>query len=165
MSTIIRPMIGPDEGQTLMGGFAIFKLGSAETGGAFALVEHRLGPRQLGAPVHTHQHEDEASYVLEGEVVVLLGDKLFQVGAGNLVLKPRGIPHTFWNPGATPARLLELIYPGGFERYFEELAALVAAGEPPGGEAFVDLARRYGLEMDFSSIPMLLEKYGLHLGG
>lgn len=52
----------------------------------------------------------------------------FVEAARRAVLKPRGIPHAFWNAGEEEVRLLEIISPGGFERYFAEIAPLLAAG-------------------------------------
>ena len=101
------------------------------TGGRFALIEHEIPPRALAAPTHVHEHEDEYSFVLEGRVGVQIGDEEAVAGPGELVVKPRGIPHAFWNAGDEPARLLELISPAGFERYFEEMAPHLAGGGPP----------------------------------
>ena len=89
-----------------------------------------------------------------------IGDRELRAGPGTLVFKPRGIPHAFWNPGDAPARMLELISPAGFERYFEEAADLYASG-PRDAELAAELRRRYRLEMDLSSIPRLLEVHGL----
>ena len=63
-----------------------------QTDGRFGLVEHEIAPRALGAPMHVHEHEDEYSFVLEGEVGVQVGDEVHVAGPGELVVKPRGIP-------------------------------------------------------------------------
>ncbi|HEX5451755.1 MAG TPA: cupin domain-containing protein, partial [Candidatus Limnocylindrales bacterium] len=124
------------------------------------LVEHPLPPRSLGSPVHTHRREDEYSYVLEGRVGLQLGDEILAAGPGDLVLKPRGVPHAFWNATDEPARLLELISPAGFENYFRELAPLLAAGERD--EAAIGrVLRRYDLVIDFSTAPILAARHGL----
>ena len=81
------------------------------TGGRFALIEHEIPPRALAAPVHVHEREDEYSFVLEGRVGVQIGEEDLVAGPGELVVKPRGIPHAFWNAGDETARLLELISP------------------------------------------------------
>jgi quercetin dioxygenase-like cupin family protein len=96
-------------------------IGGAETGETFALVEHPIEPRILAAPMHTHRHEDEYTYVLEGEV----GDEVRIARPGDLVFKPRNVPHAFWNAGDVMARVLEIISPAGFERYFAEIAPLL----------------------------------------
>ena len=73
----------------------------------------------LAAPVHRHAREDEYSYVLEGQVGALLGDEVVVGGPGDLIFKPRGQWHTFWNAGDEPARILEIISPAGFEGFFD----------------------------------------------
>ena len=137
-----------------------FMVSGAQTDGRFALVEHPIRPKALAAPLHTHVDEDEISYVLEGEVGMQIGDRELRAGPGALVFKPRGVPHAFWNPGDAPARMLELISPAGFERYFEEAADLYASG-PRDADLAAELRRRYRLEMDLSSIPRLLRVHGL----
>ena len=133
------------------------------TGGAFSLVEHPLPPRALGAPLHTHHNEDEYSFVLQGRVGVQLGDDTLEAGPGDLLCKPRGVPHAFWNAGDEPARLLELISPAGFEHYFRELAPLLAT--PERDQAAIDqVVARYQLDIDFTTIPTLAEQHHLRLG-
>jgi mannose-6-phosphate isomerase-like protein (cupin superfamily) len=127
-------------------------------GAEFSLVEHTLPPRGLGAPVHTHANEDEYSYVIEGRLGAQLGDEIVEAGPGELVRKPRGQAHTFWNAGDEPLRFLEVIAPGGFAGYFRELAPVLAAGDH---DAVQEIATRYELEIDFATIPMLAERHGL----
>jgi mannose-6-phosphate isomerase-like protein (cupin superfamily) len=137
-----------------------FLVESETTGGGFALVEHTLPPRALGAPLHRHAKEDEYSYVLEGRLGAQLGDATVEAGPGELVRKPRGQEHTFWNAGDEPLRFLEIISPGGFEGYFRELAPLLAAGDRTRVQ---EVAARYELEIDFSTIPTLAERHGLEV--
>jgi hypothetical protein len=113
--------------------------------------------------VHTHTREDEWSLVLSGELGVQLGEETSLARVGDLVLKPRGIPHAFWNPGDEPARLLEVITPGGFEDYFAALGGLFAGGGPPDLELLAGLAARFGLDVDAASVPRLAETHGLAL--
>jgi quercetin dioxygenase-like cupin family protein len=140
-----------------------FMIGGEETRGNLGLVEHPIGPRALAAPMHTHEHEDEYTYVLEGEVGVQIGEEILVARPGDLVFKPRGVPHAFWNVADEPARALEIIFPAGFERYFAELASLFPpANEGPLDEEAVGAVReKYGLEMDMSSILVLAERHGL----
>ncbi len=81
------------------------------TAGGFSLVEHPMSGHALAAPLHRHLREDEYSYVLEGRMGALLGDDVLEAGPGDLVSKPRGEWHTFWNAGPEPCRILELIVP------------------------------------------------------
>jgi quercetin dioxygenase-like cupin family protein len=137
-----------------------FMLSGDQTGGRFALVEHPIKPKSLAGPLHTHADEDEISYILEGEVGVQIGDRVLQATPGTLVFKPRGVPHAFWNAGQTPARLLEMISPAGFEGYFEAAAALFASG-PPDPARVAELTTRYRLDLDLDSIPRLIQAYDL----
>ena len=163
--TSVRQVLGPNEGEAVQ----LLKLGvrfmidGETTDGAFSLVEHPLPPRALGSPVHTHRNEDEYSYVLEGRVGVQLGDDVLEAGPGELVFKPRGVAHAFWNAGDEPARLLELISPAGFENYFRELAPLLAAADRDEA-AIGEVVARYDLDIDFGTIPVLAERHGLRLG-
>jgi quercetin dioxygenase-like cupin family protein len=157
-------VLGPADGKygQLAGMGVRFMVGAEEAGGGFSLVEHPMPPRTLGAPLHRHTHEDEYSYVLEGRVGAQLGDEVVFAEPGDLIFKPRGEWHSFWNAGDEPARILEIISPGGFEGYFEELAALPAG--PPDPERIAEIAARYDLELDVESIPRLAQTYGLQVG-
>lgn len=165
METVLGHLLGPDEGfvVNLLALGVRFMIDGDATGGAFSLVEHPLPPRALGAPVHTHRNEDEYSYVLEGRVGVQLGEDVIEAGPGNLVFKPRGVAHAFWNAGDEPARLLEIISPAGFENYFRELAPLLAATDRDEA-AIGEVVSRYDLDIDFDSIPTLAERHNLRLG-
>jgi quercetin dioxygenase-like cupin family protein len=139
-----------------------FMIDGETAGGGFALVEHPIAPRTLAAPLHRHANEDEYSYVLEGRVGVQLGEETLEAGPGELVFKPRGQWHAFWNPGDEPARLLEIISPGGFERYFAEIAPLLPPNrDEPDFAGLAQVRARYGLEMDLESIGPLIERHGL----
>jgi mannose-6-phosphate isomerase-like protein (cupin superfamily) len=158
-------LLGPTEGPAVrIGGFgARFMIDAALTGGGFALVEHPLEARTLAGPMHTHAKEDEYSFILEGEVGMQVGDLVVTAHPGDLVYKPRSVPHAFWNATDRQARLLEIISPAGFERYFEEMAPLLNREGGPDVEALQQLQVKYSLEMDFSSIPALAERYGLKM--
>ena len=150
--------------QAWLGGFGIrFMVPGADTGGGFALVEHPLKPHALAAPLHRHSREDEYSYVLRGRVGALLGEQVAYGGPGDLIYKPRGQWHTFWNAGDGDASLLEIISPAGFEKYFEELVELLGDGRPQ-PDKIAPLAARYGLELDPSTIPALCAEHGLSFG-
>ena len=157
-------VLGPKEGKAgLLGVMGVrFMIGGADSGGGFSLVEHPMPPRCLGAPLHRHSREDEYSYVVEGKVGALLGEDVVYGEVGDLIFKPRGQWHSFWNAGDKPARILEIISPAGFEKYFEEIVdmggSLKAKPEDLGA-----LAARYGLEVNIASIPELAERFGLRL--
>jgi quercetin dioxygenase-like cupin family protein len=159
-------IVGPQDGGFVdLGGLGIrFMVDGEETGGQFAVVEHPLEPRALAAPMHRHKNEDEYSYVLEGRMGAQLGDDVVFANPGDLVFKPRGQWHTFWNAGDEPARLLELISPPGFEHYFREIGELLADG-PPDPEKRAAISAKYELEVDPGSVPELIERHGLRFGG
>ena len=158
-------VIGPADGESVsIGGMGCrFMLGGETTGDRAALVEHPLAPRALAAPLHRHSREDEYSYVLEGRMGAQLGDEVLVAEAGDFVFKPRDQWHTFWNAGDEPARILELISPAGFERYFREVAELIGASGRD-LDALGRLAASYGLELYPESIPGLVERHGLTFG-
>jgi mannose-6-phosphate isomerase-like protein (cupin superfamily) len=153
-------IVGPSDGKAgELGAIGVrFMAWAEETGGGFSLVEHPMPPRALAAPLHRHANEDEYSYVLEGRMGADLGGEVVHAEAGDLVFKPRGQWHAFWNAGDEPCRILEIISPGGFERYFEELVDL---GARPTPEAVSEIAARYGLEFDMASISVLCKRHGL----
>jgi mannose-6-phosphate isomerase-like protein (cupin superfamily) len=157
--------VGPKDGlEGFLGSSGVrFMIDGSEAGERFSLVEHPMSPRALAAPLHLHTREDEYSFVLEGRMGALLGDDVVEAGPGDLVFKPRNQWHTFWNAGDEPCRILEIISPAGFERFFEELSDLGGAlkADP---EKLAELNVRYGLEMQPESVPDLLERFGLRIG-
>jgi quercetin dioxygenase-like cupin family protein len=159
-------ILGPAEGKAgFIGSIgARLMVEGVDSGGGFSLVEHAMSPRALGAPLHRHSREDEYSYVLEGSVGALLGDEVAVGGPGDLIFKPRGQWHTFWNAGDAPARLLEIISPAGFEQYFAELVEL-GGSTRAAPEDLAALAARYGLEVNPQSIPELVARFDLTFPG
>jgi quercetin dioxygenase-like cupin family protein len=159
-------VVGPKDGKLgFLGSIGVrFMIDGTETDQGFSLVEHPMSPRALGAPLHRHRNEDEYTYVLEGKVGALLGDEVLIAEPGDLVFKPRNQWHTFWNAGDEPARILEIIAPAGFEKYFETLSDMMGGSTPPQPEQLGELSARYGLEMDPESIPGLLERFDLVIG-
>lgn len=142
---------------------------SHDTAGLFSVVEHPIPPKTLVAPLHKHTYEDEYSFVISGRMGAMLGDDVVYADAGDFVFKPRDQWHTFWNDGTGTCRVLEIIAPGGFEQYFDELCALQAAANSslnvdeimapgmPGAE----LAAKYGLTFRPESIEKICEEHGL----
>ena len=154
--------LGPDEGKyvDLMSVGVRFMLWTEESGGGVSVVEHPIPPKTLVAPLHKHSREDEYSFVIEGRMGALLGDDVIYAEAGDLAFKPRDQWHTFWNPDDRPCRILEIISPGGFEHFFDELGVLL--GQPDfSPEQLGSLGEKYGLEFQPESVPALCEEYGL----
>ncbi|MBJ7602164.1 MAG: cupin domain-containing protein [Candidatus Dormibacteraeota bacterium] len=107
-------------------------------------MENAIAPGD-GPPLHTHANEDEAWYVLEGELRFRLGAELRGAPAGTFVFVARGTPHCFQNVGQQAARVLVLFTPSGMERFFDRFAS------PPDGanasEAFSRIGREAGMEV------------------
>ena len=139
-------LIRPEDGELVwFGGVgAQFKLFGEQTRGAFSLIVQPVEPRRL-VPPHVHWGEDEFSYVLEGELGARVGDQEVLAGAGCIILKPKGVPHTFWNATSKPAKFIEIISPPGFEKFFAEFSDVFRTAE-------------------FSRLDGLFKKYGARPG-
>jgi len=163
-STSVK-IVSPEDGAMgFLGSIgARFMIDGNETGERLSLVEHPMSPRALAAPLHMHTREDEYSFVLQGRMGALLGDDVVEAGPGDLVFKPRNQWHTFWNAGDEPCRILEIISPAGFERFFQELVDMGGAIEADPDE-LTALGERYGLSFDLESVPGLAERFGLRIG-
>lgn len=98
------------------GGVLTMKATSAETGGAFLLFEDHMTRGKM-TPLHIHADEDEALYVLEGEILVHISGVNHLVGPRGLAVAPRGIPHAFMVTSDT-ARVLTLQTPGSAEQFY-----------------------------------------------
>ncbi len=138
----------------------VFKIDGEDTGGALSIVEH---PFEVGAlvPPHVHNLEDEYSIVLEGEIGFRSNDQEVVLGPGGYIVKPRGEVHAMWNAGTTRARMIEVITPAGFERFFAELADMTRVGAPDPA-AVGELAARYQLPFAQPAwLPDVIARYNL----
>jgi quercetin dioxygenase-like cupin family protein len=122
-----------------------------QTGGAFSLVEERL-PRGAEPPAHVHRREDEAFFLLDGELTVRVGDATFAARAGSFVFCPRDVPHVL-SVESEEVRMLTLCTPGGVEQLFVELGEPAPSRTLPNGDGgqdvrrIVTLAAHYGAEV------------------
>ena len=164
-STADIKIVGPADGEEgFLGSIGVrFMIDGSDAGDRFSLVEHPMSPRALAAPLHRHTREDEYSFVLEGRMGALLADDVVEAGPGDLVFKPRNQWHTFWNAGDEACRILEIISPAGFERFFAELDGMGGAIDADPA-ALAELNDRYGLDMQPETVPELLERFGLRIG-
>jgi hypothetical protein len=136
---------------------ARFLVWSEESGGGFSLVEHPI-PAARSAPRCTATSASTSTASCwRGGWGALLGDEVIYAEAGELAFKPRDQWHTFWNAGDGPARILEVISPGGFEHFFREFDETTKDGsfDP---EA---LSERYGIEFDMESVPRICREHDL----
>lgn len=154
-------VILPDDGDVWReadGSTTHWKIDGHDTGEQFSIVHFRIPPpRTLATPLHLHHNEDEYSYVLEGTLGVLLGDEAVEADPGTWVVKPREQWHAFWNAGDTLCQIIEVISPAGVETYLREVSEVWEDD----GERITQLNEKYGLEMDFESVPELCEQFGL----
>lgn len=138
------------EGSVLnvLGAAYVIKASAAETSNAFLCIESEVPPGS-GVPPHTHTHEDEVFYVLEGEIVFEGADLTapLRLGAGGFFFAPRGRLHAFRNEGEVMARKLVLVMPGtGLEKMFREIdAACRRGGDAPSLEELTNIAGRAGV--------------------
>jgi quercetin dioxygenase-like cupin family protein len=110
-------------------------LSGADTGGAYCLLDIGLAPG-MAVPRHMHTREDEAYYVLSGELEVVVGDEVFILRAGDTLIAPRDIPHQLRNSGDVENHYLIMFSPSGFEGFLKATAVpapdnAVAPTEPP----------------------------------
>ena len=126
-------------------------LSGTDTGGAYCLLEVSLAPG-MAVPRHTHTREDEAYFVLGGELAVTVGEKTFVLQPGDTLLAPRDIPHQLRNSGNTTNHYLLVFSPSGFEEFIMATAVpapdhAVAPTKPPAVAVRIvhELAADYGI--------------------
>lgn len=118
------------------------------TNGAFGLIESWSMPNGFASPYHVHHAEDEAFYVVEGTLAVLCGGKWIKAGPGTYAFGPREIPHGFKVIGESPARLLLLCSPGGFEGFVRELSVPIdLPPAPPDMAKLIEVAAKYRIDI------------------
>ncbi len=139
---------------------ALFHLTGATSGGLVTVVEHPMAPGSLIEP-HTHQREDEYSWILSGRIGMLLGQEEFVATQGTFVAKPRGVPHAAWNEGPEPASFLEVVAPAGFENFFLEVAEMFSGPAEPPAEDLEVLAQAFGLTFHWDLVNGLIERHRL----
>jgi mannose-6-phosphate isomerase-like protein (cupin superfamily) len=115
---------------------------SESTAGAYGLVDMIENPVGNMPPLHVHHKEDEGFLVLEGELSLFLPEQEITLKAGDFMLAPRGVPHTY-RVGDSPARYLNVTTPAGFEQFVREVAAL----EEPTPDALSATAARHDIEI------------------
>ncbi len=142
-----------------------------------SLFEHLLEPGQsqrlgvalvtqppgVATPLHRHDKEAEAFYVLEGRLDYRAGDTTHELTAGSFIHLPLGVPHAFRIRGDSPARILAITTPGGLLDLYDEVGvpaqALRVPGEGEGRTMADEIARwnevgpRYGLEVVGPPLP------------
>jgi quercetin dioxygenase-like cupin family protein len=155
--------IDPDKGAFLPVLDITHKVTGEASSGSLLIDEWGLPPGEL-IPPHTHANEDECSYVLQGQLTCYVGGAIVVAPRGSYVIKPRGVPHAFYNGGADSVRVMEILTPGrSFEGYFDEYEELASRmmGDQEHKEARVQLGKRYGITWHDDMIPEIEARFGI----
>ena len=140
-------VVAPGEGRFIAVGSAgtgvTVKASGVETGDLCTVWEGRVPPGTVGAGSHYHRSRDEFFYVLEGELVLRIGNERRTAGAGTFAFIPRETIHGFHNASSESATLLVMHHPAGFERFLEEMQQLAA--RHGGKEERAALAARFDM--------------------
>lgn len=131
---------------------AVIKATAADTGGQMTIVEV-TEPPGAAAPLHVHHREDEAFWVLEGDVTIEIGDTTTAAHAGDYVFGPRDIPHRY-TVGGAGCRMLFIVTPGGFEDL------VIAMSEPAGSRTLPPPPEQ---EPDWGRIAAIAKAHGCEL--
>jgi quercetin dioxygenase-like cupin family protein len=127
-------------------------------GGDFGIMQGTVGPKKL-LPPHTHDHEDQAVFVIEGELEFEVGGEggvRFTAGPGSYVLKPRGVEHCFWNSSeTTTVRYIELSGRDGFEKFVDGRKKGIVRWQ-------VEANLKLGMHSNYLRIPVLMARHGLN---
>ena len=162
---MVPKVVRPDEARRISLYDVVFRyaIGSPESDGKLSMLEVTIPPRTLIKP-HMHTLEDEFTLILDGTVGARLGDETVEeIAAGSWLAKPRSVPHAMWNVGSEPVRILEVVMPGGIERYFEQIAPVLTERGPDWTKRYYALAQEYGLEILDDWSDELQARYGITL--
>jgi quercetin dioxygenase-like cupin family protein len=127
-----------------VGGTIRLMLRGSDTGGSLSALETTAAPGE-GPPLHSHAHEDELLYVIDGRFRFRLEEDVSEAGAGALVFIPRGVRHTWQNVADAPARMLALFTPPGMEQFFERFSEHADRDSAP--EAFRRIGADVGMDV------------------
>jgi quercetin dioxygenase-like cupin family protein len=154
MTTAVPIIRQADEGEQMWfagGGAFTWKATAAETGGAFLMLEDRMARGKV-TPLHLHPEQDEAIYVLAGELLVDVEGEQHRVGEGGLFFAPRGVPHAFMVTSET-AHVLSVQTPGTGEDFYRQAGETVTTAEE--AERPADWARLRAVAEASPSIELL----------
>jgi quercetin dioxygenase-like cupin family protein len=141
-------VLTPDQARSHQGTFPPIKAGAADTAGLLTVSEGVLPPGIPGPPLHIHYDTDECLYVIEGRLLIQIGEERHEMRAGSFAWLPRQIPHTYANASTSPVRALGIAVPGGIEEFFAEQTAYFAELQgPPDLAEIAAIAARHGGRM------------------
>lgn len=127
MSTPVPIIRESNDGELMWfagGGVMRWKATAAETGGAFLLLEDRMEQGKV-TPMHVHPNEDEAVYIIDGELLIDIEGERHQLGAGGFFFAPRGVAHAFMVVSARGAHVIAWQTPGTGESFYREAGETV----------------------------------------
>jgi quercetin dioxygenase-like cupin family protein len=143
-------VVGPagiESFQSPAGEDVVVRVSGDESAGAYDILELTIEPGPGVTPMHVHHENDEAMYVLEGELTVQLGDDQHVLPPGAYAIAPRGVPHTYRNSGDDIARVLFINSPGNNWRYLKAAAEHGPVEDESDIEAMLPILESYGVEM------------------
>jgi quercetin dioxygenase-like cupin family protein len=150
LSAGIPPSFPEGEALLWLGELAILRATGKETGGRYTLVE-LWATKEGEVPWHVHHNEDEAFYILEGEMTIRVGEQTFEGRPGSFVFAPRGVPHVYSVDSPGHARVLMFFSPSGFEDFIRATSEPAQSLIPPPPES---------IALDFQRIEALARQYG-----
>ncbi len=134
-----------------LGELAIIHTTGKETDGKYCMIE-LYATKEGSPPWHVHHREDEAFYVIEGELTIHIGDKTFKATNGDYLFTPKDIPHTYTVDSPGYARILMMCSPAGFEDAVRAMSTPTDSLTPPKPSDF---------EIDYEKITELAAKFGI----
>ncbi len=143
---------------------------SADTGGAYVLIDVLVQPSGFVAAAHVHPYQTEVFEILEGEITFKAGGKTFTAAAGEVVEVTPGMSHKFWNAGDAPARFRCEVRPAlQFEQLIETMFALAADGKTnrkgmPNPFRLAVIAKAHFADVRLPFPPAWLQRAGLATG-
>jgi quercetin dioxygenase-like cupin family protein len=142
---------GDGEARWWFGQLAEIKATAANTGGQFTIIDVTCPPG-LEVPLHVHHREDEAFWILAGEVTLYVGDDMVHAGPGDYAFGPRDVPHRYV-VGDSGCRMLFICAPAGFEHLVHDMSEPAASrtipppADPPDMEWVQTIAKRHGCDL------------------
>ncbi|MFF4188908.1 cupin domain-containing protein [Streptomyces sp. NPDC001691] len=141
-------VVSPGDGEVIQLGPTRMRIleDGTTTGHRLGIGEITLAPHTQGPPQHRHARHDEGFYVVSGTVHFTIGETTHVAPVGTLAMIPPGAPHTFANPGDTPAVLLNTFTPDLYVQYFRDLRDMIAAGQELTPESTITVMSHYATE-------------------
>ncbi len=141
MAPSVLSSAGEGDSVSLRGTQVTFKVTSGQAQGA-SCTEWVATPG-FDTGLHVHERLEETWYVLDGELEFRVGEETFTAAPGACVFVPPGVHHAFANRSQAPAKFLLMMSPPTHDRYFIELAEILARTGPPDSEAIAALRASY----------------------